>query len=452
MAHTRTIELGTASVRKLLPQYAIPAIIAMTATSLYNMVDSIFIGHGVGPLALTGLAVTFPFVNLTAAFGMLVGMGGSTLLSVKLGQKDYETSQKILGNVITLNIIVGLAISLLCLIYLDPILYFFGASDHTISYAKEYMVILLLGNVFSQIYFSLNAVLRSVGHPQKAMYATIFTVIINALLDPLFIYVFHWGIEGAAYATILSQLISLMWQLKILSDKKEIVHFRRGIYRLEPAIVKNTFSIGLSPFMMNLASCLIVIFINQGLQHYDGDLAIGAFGIVNRITFLFVMIVSGLNQGMQPIAGYNYGADEMRRVKEVLMLTIYAATLITTSGFLICELFPELVVSIFTSDDSLLQLSVYGLRVTVVFFPIIGFQMVTSYFFQSIGKAYIAIFLSLSRQLLILLPCILLLPQIWGAPGVWWSMPISDITASLIAGYMLYRQLKFFKKHEQGLL
>ena len=335
MAKTGTpTELGTQPIGKLLLQYAIPAIIAMTASSLYNMVDSIFIGHGVGPLAISGLAITFPLMNLAAAFGSLVGVGASTLVSVKLGQKDYATAQNILGNVVTLNFIIGIGFSILTLLFLDPILYFFGASPDTISYARDYMVIILLGNVITHMYLGLNAyyALRA---STKAMIATITTVIINTILDPIFIYLFHWGIQGAAIATILAQIISLVWQFKTFTNKNELLHLRRGIYKLRGTIVKNTIAIGMSPFLMNLAACFIVIFINKGLKEYDGDLAIGAFGIVNRIVFLFVMIVMGLNQGMQPIAGYNFGAQQYHRVNQVLKLTIYGATTVTTTGFLV---------------------------------------------------------------------------------------------------------------------
>lgn len=403
-------ELGTERIGKLLMQYAIPAIIAMTASSLYNMVDSIFIGHGVGPLAISGLAITFPLMNLAAAFGSLVGVGASTLISVKLGQKDYVAAQQILGNVVSLNLIIGILFTLVCLLFLDPILYFFGASDATLPYARDYMITILLGNVITHMYLGLNSVLRSAGHPQKAMAATILTVVINTLLDPLFIYTFHMGIQGAAIATVLAQVISLCWLIKIFCNKNELLHLKRGIYRLKTTLVENIIGIGLAPFFMNLASCFIVILINKGLKLYDGDLAIGAFGIVNRIVYLFVMIVMGLNQGMQPIAGYNFGAQHYHRVNQVMKYTVIAATIVTTSGFLVGELMPELAVSAFTTDAQLIQLSAKGLQVVVLFFPIIGFQMVTSNFFQSIGMAKKAIILSLSRQVLILIPCLLILP------------------------------------------
>ena len=441
-------ELGTQPIGKLLMQYAIPAIIAMTASSIYNMVDSIFIGQGVGPLAISGLAITFPFMNLGAAFGAMVGVGASTLISVKLGQRDYDTAQTVLGNVITLNLIIGIAFSIITLMFLDPILYFFGASADTIGYAHDYMLIILAGNVFSHMYFGLNAVLRASGHPQKAMYATINTVVINTLLDPLVIYVFDWGIRGAAIATIIAQVISLIWQFKILTDKNELLHLRRGIYHLQSKIVKNIIAIGLSPFCMNVASCFIVIFINKGLKEYDGDLAIGAYGIVNRLVFICVMIVMGITQGMQPIAGYNYGAQQFGRVTRVLKLSIYGATAMTTLTFLVGELLPDVAVRLFTTDEGLISRAAEGFRIVVLFFPIVGFQMVTSNFFQSIGMANKAIFLSLTRQLLFLLPCLIILPTFMGAAGIWWSMPISDLIASLVAGVLLYKQFQNFKYHK----
>ena len=437
--------LGTESIGKLLMQFAVPAIIAMTASSLYNMVDSIFIGHGVGTMALSALALTFPLMNLGAAFGALVGVGAATLISVKLGQKDYDTAQRVLGNVFVLNILLGLAFTVIVFPFLNPILYFFGGSDETVEYARQFMEIILLGNVVTHLYLGLNAVLRASGHPKQAMYATIATVAINTILAPIFIFMFDWGIRGAAIATVSAQVIALLWQLKQFNNANELLHFRRGIFRLKRKIVFDSLAIGMSPFLMNLAACLIVILINQGLKKYGGDLAIGAFGIVNRLVFIVVMIVMGLNQGMQPIAGYNFGAKLYDRVNKVLKLTIIYATCVTTFGFLVGMLAPNLVVGIFTSDAELTELSATGLRITVMFFPIIGFQMVTSNFFQSIGMAGKAIFLSLTRQMLILLPCLLILPHFFGVAGVWYSMPVSDLLASLIALVMLVYQFRKFK-------
>ena len=449
------MELGTERIRKLLVQYAVPAIIAMTASSLYNMVDSIFIGHGVGPLAISGLALTFPLMNLAAAFGSLVGVGAATLVSMRLGQRDYDTAGKVLGNVFMLNLIIGVAFSIVTLLFLDPILYFFGASEATVGYAREYMTVILLGNVITHMYLGLNSVLRASGHPRKAMYATINTVVINTVLDPLFIYGFGWGIRGAAIATVLAQVISLVWQFRILSDRRELLHFRRGIYRLHAKIVRDILAIGMSPFLMNLAACFIVILINKGLKEFGGDLSIGAYGIVNRLAFFFVMIVMGLNQGMQPIAGYNFGARQYDRLMHVLKLTVIGATCVTSLGFLLGELLPHWAVAVFTTDEELIRLAAEGMRIVFLCFPIIGFQMVTTNFFQSIGMAPKAIFLSLSRQLLFLLPGLLFLPDILagmgynGSWGVWCSMPLSDLLASLVAALMLLRELRRFRKRMQ---
>ena len=441
-----TLELGTKPVGRLLVQYALPAIIAMTASSLYNMVDSIFIGQGVGALAISGLAVTFPFMNLSAAFGAGVGVGSSSYLSVKLGQKDYSTAQRILGNNVTLNVIIGLLFSVVSLPFLDPILFFFGASEQTLPYAREYMVIILLGNIITHLYFGMNAVLRAASKPREAMYTTIFTVVFNSLLDPLFIYTFDMGIRGAAIATILSQTVALVWQIRLFSDKSQLLHLKRGIYKLDNTIVKNILGIGISPFAMNATACLVAIFVNQRLLEYGGDLAVGAYGIANRVAFIFIMINFGVNQGMQPIAGYNYGAQNYDRLMRVLKLAMIAGTCITTSGFLVAEFIPHICVSLFTSDTELTELSVNGLRIMMAAMPIVGYQMIVTNFFQSIGKAKISIFLSLSRQLLFLVPLIGVLPLFFGVNGVWVAMPISDSFSALFALVMMVRYMRMFKK------
>ena len=440
--------LGTEPIGKLLAQYAIPAIIAMTASSLYNMVDSIFIGHGVGALAISGLALTFPLMNLAAAFGSLVGVGASTLVAVKLGQKDYQGANDVLGNVLVLNVVLGILFTAVFLVFLDPVLYFFGASEHTIPYARDYMRIILYGNVITHLYLGLNSALRSCGFPRMAMYATLLSVVINCALNPLFIFGFGWGIEGSAWATVISQVISLVWQLIHFSNPKQLLHFQKDIYKLRPDIVKGVLAIGLSPFLMNLCACLIVILINRGLKEHGGDMAIGAYGIVNRISFLFVMIIMGFNQGMQPIAGYNYGARLFPRVKEVTGLTMRWATGVATTGFLLCELVPAWIIRMFTTDAELIDISMYGLRVVFAVFPVVGFQMVASNFFLSIGMSKQAIFLSLTRQLIFLIPCLIVLPMWLGALGVWISMPISDLVAAIVTAVLLVRQFKKFSNEK----
>lgn len=440
------LELGTKPVGKLLMQYAIPAIIAMTASSLYNMVDSIFIGQGVGPLAISGLAITFPLMNLSAAFGAAVGVGASTFISVKLGQKDYDTAKHILGNTMTLNLIMGLGVGLVCLLFLDPILRFFGASDQTIPYARDYMVIILLGNVITHMYFGLNSVLRAAGKPKHAMSSTIFTVILNTLLDPLFIYTFGLGIKGAAYATVLAQSLALIWQLYIFSRPKELLHFKRGTFRPNSTIIRNIIAIGLSPFSMNVCACIVVILINNSMVHYGSDLAVGAYGIANKVAFIFVMINMGVNQGMQPIAGYNYGAMRYDRLMKVVKYSIIAATAIMTTGFIIAMTIPGPCARLFTTDPTLIDLSAKGIRYIMVAFPVVGYQMVVSNFFQSIGKAKISIVLSLSRQLLILLPLLLILPTMFGINGVWFSMPVSDTLSAIMAAWIMIVHMRKFKK------
>lgn len=445
-----TLELGTKPVGKLLAQYALPAIVAMTASSLYNMIDSIFIGQGVGPLAISGLAITFPLMNLSAAFGAAVGIGSSTCISVKLGQKDYKMAENIFGNSFTLNLIVGVAFGLVTLLMLDPILYFFGASENTIPYARDYMLVILAGNVVSQTFLGMNAVLRAASKPRQAMAATVLTVVLNIVLAPIFIWPLGMGIQGAALATILSQLVALLWQIKLFSNQDEILHFQRGIYKLKGAIVKNIASIGMSPFAMNVCACVVVIFINAGLSRYGGDLAVGAYGIASKVSFIFVMVTIGLNQGMLPIAGYNYGAQRFDRLMKVLKYAMVTATIITSVGFVIAEFFPYQCARLFTTDRTLIDLAIEGIRIHMLAFPIVGSQMVITNFFQCIGKAKISIFLSLSRQMLFLLPLLLFLPPIMKVDGVWTAMPVSDSIAAIVAYVMMAKYMRKFKSQMQA--
>ena len=439
MAGAIPVELGTKPIGQLIRQYAVPGIIAMTASSLYNMVDSIYIGHipDVGSLAISGLAVTFPLMNISTAFGTLVGVGAATMISVLLGQKNYAVANKVLSNEVTLNILTGVIFTVVALLWMDPILRFFGASDNTLPYARDYMVIIALGNAVTHLYFGLNSVIRSSGNPKIAMGLTLFTVISNAILDPIFIFTLGMGIRGAALATVLCQLMSLCYTMWFFLDQKKFLHLPRSrkIFRIDWRIAKDSLSIGMGPFLMNLASCIVVLFINQQLVKWGGDLALGAYGIVNRISFLFVMIIMGFNQGMQPIAGYNFGARQYARVREVYVKTAGWATLVCVVGFIVSELFSGTTVSIFTSDPALHDLAAKGLRKMNIAFPIIGFQMVTTNLFQCLGMVRKSIFLSLSRQLLFLLPCIYILPPLLESEaGVWYSFPISDTVAAIVTG------------------
>lgn len=441
--------LGSEPIPKLLGQYAIPAIIAMTASSLYNIADSIFIGHGVGALAISGLALTFPAMNVAAAFGSLVGAGSATLISLKLGQKDYDVANKVLGNVLMLNIILGVAFTILGLIFLDPILYFFGASEQTIGYAREYMQIILLGNVITHMYLGLNAVLRSAGYPRLAMNITLASVVINCILNPIFIFWLDWGIKGSAWATVISQVISLAYQFYHFSKPTHLIRFQKGIYGMKRDLVKDILAIGMSPFLMNLCSSMVVILINRGLKEHGGDLAIGAYGIVNRVVFLFIMIIMGLNQGMQPIAGYNYGARLYSRVTEVTKLTLIYGIGVATAGFLLGELAPSWIVLGFTTDQELIDIAVKGMRVILAAFPIVGFQMVATNFFLSIGMSKKSIFLSLSRQLIFLIPFLIIMPRFLGTLGVWISIPMADVTAAMITFIVFMNQINKFREQSQ---
>ena len=441
-----TLELGTKPVGKLLAQYAFPAIIAMIAASLYNIVDRIFIGQIVGPMAISGLAITFPFINLGAAFGAAVGIGASTSISVKLGQRDYDTAENILGNTVTLNLIIGSAFGIICLIFLDPILRFFGASDATIPYARSFMEVILAGNVISHMYFGMNAVLRAASKPRQAMMATIFTVLMNIVLDFIFIRLWGWGIRGAAFATVLSQALALCWQMKQLTNQDEILHLKRGIYRLKRHLVENIISIGISPFLMNVCACVVVIFMNNQLVKYGGDMAVGAFGIAYSVAMVFIMFVIGLDQGMQPIAGYNYGSQQTDRLMRVLKLTIFAATGIMVTAWLIAHLAPYYCARMFTKDTELIRQAIKAIQINMMMYPIVGFQMVVTNFFQCIGKVKISIFLSLSRQLLFLIPLLVILPHFFNLNGVWASLPSSDFLASLVAAIIMMAYMRRLKR------
>ena len=441
--------LAEKPVGKLLIQYAIPAIVAMAASSVYNIIDGIFIGQGVGPEAIMGLALTSPIMSLTAAFGAMVGVGAATLMSVKLGQKDYGTAQKILGNVVIMNLTMGILLGLVLLCFIDPILRFFGASDVTLRYARSFMTIILAGNVVTHLYLGLNAMLRSTNRPQKAMFATFGTVILNCVFCPIFIFVLGWGIRGAATATIMAQLVMLMWQLRLFSNTNDLIHLKRSYIRWNGKIVRESLLVGLPQFLINLCACLVAAMMTRSLTTYGGDVAVGAFGICNRLILFIVMVVIGLNQGMQPIAGYNFGAQRFDRVTGVLKRALAVGTCITMIGFVIGVFFPTPFVTVFAKDSpELINMASHALSSMVMMFPIVGIQIVSTAFFQSIGYAAKSIFLSLTRQLIFLVPAIFILPHVFSDPleGLWHAAPVADGLASVLAITLLLLQLKKFKK------
>ena len=434
-------------------RYALPAIIAQVAASLYNIIDSIFIGQGVGPLAISGLALTMPMMNLTAAFGAMIGAGSAALTSIRLGQGNKAAAERILGNVVLLNVLLGVVLMAFGLCYLDELLYFFGASDQTLPYAREYMEIILYGNVITHLYHGLNCMLRVAGYPNKAMNITILAVILNAILDAIFILWWDWGIAGSAWATVIAQLVAVVVQWVHFSDVKSFLRFRSEAFRLRWDIIKNIITVGMAPFMIQSCACVVVILVNNTLGEYGGDLSIGAYGIANRVAFLFTMVVMGFTMGMQPIVGYNYGARAYDRVLKTLWMTVGWSVATTTLGFLICEIFPYQVVHIFVSEDGsgsateLIEASARGLRILVLMLPLVGFNIVAGNLFQHIGKPKRAILLSVSRQMLFLVPLIIFLPRHLGADGVWYSIPIADFASTLLAALLLFQQIRKFKKN-----
>lgn len=428
--------LGTKTIGQLLVQYSLPAIIASLATSLYNIVDSIFIGRGVGAMAISGLAITFPLMNLVIGFCTLIAVGGATISSIFLGQKNLKRATDVVNNVLVLCLIHSVVFGSITLIFLDPILIFFGATSETIGYAREFMRIILYGTPVSYIFIGLNNLMRATGYPKKAMISALLSVLVNVILAPIFIFVFDWGIAGAAFATICGQFSAFIWVLIHFLSKKSYVHFEWRDRFFSPDLIKRIYAIGLSPFLMNCCACLVVVFINKALLAYAydlGNVAVGAYGIVNRTTMFFVMIVFGVTQGMQPILGYNYGASNWPRVKETLVKGVLLGTAISTVGWILTESFPDVISSMFTTDCTMIDIAREGFRIYFIVYPVVGAQIVIQNYFQSIGKPKLSIFLSLTRQLIFLLPLLWILPKHFGVDGVWASMAGSDFLAFVLA-------------------
>mgnify|MGYP000002965716 FL=1 len=428
--------LGTLPIGKLLVQYSIPAIIASVAVSVYNIVDSIFIGRGVGPMAIAGLAITLPLMNLVMAFCTLIAAGGATISSIFLGQKNVGRATDVVNNVMTFCLIHSIVFGGVTLYFLDPILRFFGATPETIIYAKEFMEVILYATPISYVFIGLNNLMRATGYPRKAMISALLSVVVNVVLAPIFIYTFHWGIAGAAWATNCGQFVAFIWVLSHFLSKKSYVHFNPHCSWLNITILKKIYAIGLSPFLMNVCACIVVMFLNKALLDYggaDGNLAIGAFGIMNRTTMFFVMVVFGVTQGMQPILGFNFGAGQWERVKQTLYKGIWIGVAITTIGCALTEGIPDYLSHLFTVDESLIKIAREGFRIYFICYPVVGAQIVIQNFFQSIGKPQLSIFLSLTRQLLFLLPFLFILPRHFGIPGVWASMAASDMLAFIVA-------------------
>jgi putative MATE family efflux protein len=438
----RSAQLGNEKVGKLLLKFSVPAIVGMIVNALYNIIDTLFVGRGVGPLALSGTAVAFPIMIVLMAFGMLVGMGATALISIKIGEQKKEEAEAILGNALILNIIISLVLTILGLIFLKPILTSFGASSEVLSYAVDFTSIILLATVFGNTAFSMNSMIRAEGNPKIAMLTMIIGAVINTILNPIFIFVLHLGIKGSALATVISQIISATWVLSYFFSKKSLLKIRRKNLKLRWDIIKKIFAIGVSPFAMQIAASAITIVYNKSLAVYGGDLAIAAIGVITRIANLILMPIFGINQGAQPIIGFNFGAKKYDRVKEALKLAIYAATAVSVIGFLFVEFMPVKIISAFTKDPELIKVGAYGLRVSLMMLPIIGFQIVSSNYFQSVGKAMHSMFLSLSRQVIVLLPMLIILPKFFKLHGVWAAGPTADFISSVITATFLFLEVK----------
>ena len=471
-----TVSLGTDSLGKLLARYAIPAIIAMASSSLYHIIDSIFIGHGVGGYAISGMAITLPIMNIAAAFGAMVGVGAAARISIRLGEGNKRAAEQILGNAVLLNMVLGISIMLIFLIFLDPILVFFSggqAGEETLHYAREFMRVIMFGNIVTHLYLGLNEQLRASGYPRKAMFIMILSMVICTILNPLFIFGFGWGVRGSAIATVISQVICLLIQIHHYTSKKSFLRFKRESFRFKRSIVINIISIGMAPFILNVCASLVARFMNTALLEYGGlgaddviqasapieggvgDIYVGAYGVMNRVILLFIMVANGFNQGMQPIVGYNYGAKQYGRVLKTLKYTIICATGVTTFAFAIGMLFPEYVAALFVeggnsaADQAMIRVVEQGLSIAMIMFPLVGFQIVAGGFFQYIGRAPMAMLLSASRQLLFLLPLLLTLTPQFGAVGAWMSMPIADSASVLVAATLLFIQVRKLKRMER---
>ena len=441
-----TNKLGHLPIGKLLIEYSIPAIIGTLVISLYSIVDRIYIGQGVGPEAISGLALTFPIMTLSVACGTLVGAGAAARTSICMGKNENEKAKHILGNSLILVLTISTIYAIINMIWMDDILIAFGGTPVTLPYAAEYLRIIIPCTILNNLSFGFNNMMRASGYPKKAMLTMVISALANVILDPIFIFVFDMGIKGAAIATVISMCITTAWVILHFVNPKHTVSFSKEGFRLQMKIILSIVSIGMSPFLINVTASLVNVIMNRVLLTHGGDLAIGAFGIINSYAAFMVMAIIGLCQGMQPIVGYNYGAGNYDRVKSTYYRTAIAATVITTLGFILSLAIPDILANAFTRDEKLIDISAHGLRLVFLAVPIVGFQVVTTNFFQSIGIAWKAIFLSLSRQVLFLLPMIWILPRYFELNGAWIALPIADTIACVLALLFLVYQWKIFKR------
>ena len=443
--------LGEEKISKLLMEFSIPAIIGMVVNTLYNIVDRMYIGNikDIGGLALTGVGITMPIMTIIMAFGMLIGIGTSARISLKLGEHKREEAEKHLGNAFTLIIIASVLITIIGLVFMHKILGLFGASADTEVYAREYMQIIFFGTIFNMLSFGLNHSIRSDGSPKVAMLSMLIGAGTNIILDPIFIFVFGMGVRGAAIATVISQIVSTIWILYYFTKGKSNLKIKREYLSLDKAIVLSIFSIGVSPFSMQIAQSIVQVLANNALKTYGGDLAIGAMTIINSVAMIFMMPIFGLNQGSQPIIGYNYGAEKYKRVKQAVKSATIVATIIVSIGWIITQAAPHLLISIFNRDEQLVGIASTGMRIFLFMLPVVGAQVISSNYFQSIGKAKISMFLSLLRQVILLIPCLIILPKIFGLTGVWLAGAVSDGLSSLITLIIFFMSVRKLKDKEE---
>jgi putative MATE family efflux protein len=434
--------MGEEKIGKLIWMFSLPAVIAMMVTALYNVVDSIFVGNGVGPIGLTAVTVAMPVMIVMMAFGMLIGIGATALISIRLGEKKVDVAEKILGNAVTLIVIASVLLTAIIILFLDPILIKLGATPEILPYAKKYTSIIAWGGIFQYIGFGLNNIIRGEGNPKLAMTTMIVSAVLNTILNPIFIFYFKLGISGSALATIISQAVSAIWILEYFVNKKSLVRLHAPNLKLDKQIVSGIFSIGLSPFLMQIAASVVVVMFNNSLLRYGGGIAVAAMGVINRVMLLILMPVFGINQGVQPIIGYNYGAKNYGRVKEALKKAIIYATAITTFGFIVIQVFDVYIIRIFNNNEQLVNLGSTGLKIFLFLLPLDGFQIVSANYFQAIGKPIYSIFLSLSRQVILLIPLIFILPLVWGLNGIWFAGLFSDFGSALLTGILLWVEVK----------
>lgn len=442
--------MGEEKITRLLLKFSIPAIIGMIVNALYNVVDRIFIGQGVGSLAIAGITMSFPIMMIGMGFGMLIGIGANSLISIRLGEQKKAEAELIMGNSLVLLILISLILSIAGLIFIKPLLLMFGTSKNALPYAIDYLTIILYGNIFMGVGFGMSHFIRAEGNPKIAMWTMAIGAIVNTILDTLFIFGFGWGIKGAAWATVISQMVSGACVILYYLTGKSLLRFHRKNFKLQPAVVGKILSIGSAPFAMQVAASFLHMLLNSNLTKYGGDVAVAAIGIVNSIMMLFMMPVFGINQGSQPIIGYNYGAKKFDRVIQSLKLSIFAATVVVSLGYILIRIYPHQFIALFNNNDTeLINLGAKSMTTFLFFMPIIGFQIVGANYFQAIGKPKHALLLSLSRQVLILIPLLLILPKYFALQGVLIAPPIADLTSSLITGTFLFFELKRLEEKHQ---